>query len=285
MSRDLFVVIKSHMNTFTQAEKCVAEFVLTNPEAAIYMTITELARACEIGDTSVFRFCRHIGKSGYQDFKVDLAQTVRSDVPHSSLKGCIAEMSDSMEVMLQKVLNSNVAALSETYEMLNRALVKQAVRWLSKATHISFFGVGDSMAMALEAFHRFLKVIPNAEYTPDTQMQLTRAALMKPDDVMFLFSYSGETAETLAVAKAARESGAHVILMSRFAQSSLTELCDLVFLCGGNHGPLQNGNTSIKPAELFLLEVLYIAYCQSNSAAIAHMRELTDEALRLYRER
>ena len=37
------------------------------------MSITDLADACHVGDTSVYRFCRTLKLDGYQDFKMKLS--------------------------------------------------------------------------------------------------------------------------------------------------------------------------------------------------------------------
>lgn len=58
MSKDNFVLqIKASYNQFTRAEKKVADYVLDNQEKVLYMSITDLADACEVGDASVYRFC------------------------------------------------------------------------------------------------------------------------------------------------------------------------------------------------------------------------------------
>ena len=106
-------------------------------------------------------------------------------------------------------------------------------------------------------------------------MQMMRAALMREGDVGILFSYSGATKETVSIAQAAKDAGAHTICISRFAHSPLAEICDLLFLCGGNEGPLQSGSLSVKTAQLLLMEVLFIAYCQASPEECDHNRNLT----------
>jgi len=264
MPQDLFVTIKSHYNTLTRAEKHIADFVLASAKDVLYMTITELANACDVGDTSVFRFCRHLGKSGYQDFKVDLAQAISETNALPLLQNCIVTCDDSMDVMIQKVLNNNIAVLHETYQLIEPATLSTTTRWLTEADHVCFFGVGASSASAMEANNRFLRVCAKTEFVQDARMQMMRAALMTDRDVAILFSYSGATKETVAIAQAAKDAGARTVCISRFAHSPLAELCDLLFLCGGNEGPLQSGNLSVKAAQLLLMEVLCIAFCQAN---------------------
>ena len=279
MPQDLFVTIKSHYNTFTRAEKHIADYVLCSAKNVLYMSITELANACDVGDTSVFRFCRHLGKSGYQDFKVDLAQAVSEAHSMPALANCIVNNSDSTDVMIQKVLNNNIAVLKETYQLIDPITLATTTQWLSEAEHICFFGVGASSASALEANNRFLRVCSKTECTLDARMQMMRASLLHKNDVAILFSYSGATKETVAIAQAAKDAGAHSICISRFARSTLAEICDLIYMSGGNEGPLQSGNLSVKTSQLLLMEVLYIAFCQANPERCEHNRQLTTSFL------
>lgn len=57
MENDNIVLqIKASYNQFTKAEKKVADYVVANQEKVLYMSITDLAEACEVGDASVYRF-------------------------------------------------------------------------------------------------------------------------------------------------------------------------------------------------------------------------------------
>ena len=279
MPQDLFITIRSHYNTFTRAEKHIADFVLSGAKDVLYMSITELANACDVGDTSVFRFCRHLGKNGYQDFKVDLAQAMSETSTLPVLQSCIVESDDSTDVMIQKVLNNNIAVLKETYQLIDPTALAATTQWLSEASHICFFGVGSSSTSALEANNRFMRVCAKTECILDARLQMMRASLMAQGDVAILFSYSGATKETVAIARAAKAAGAYIISISRFAHSPLAEISNLVYLCGGNEGPLQSGSLSVKTSQLLLMEVLYIAYCQANAEECEHHRRLTETFL------
>ncbi|MDU5141096.1 MAG: MurR/RpiR family transcriptional regulator [Paenibacillus dendritiformis] len=68
--------ISSIYPSLTKSEKKVADIVLKDPETAVFYTITDLSKQAEVGDTSVIRFCRKLGYSGYQEFKLSLAQNL-----------------------------------------------------------------------------------------------------------------------------------------------------------------------------------------------------------------
>lgn len=74
---DFIGKIRSAYNQFTRAEKKVADYITEHPREMLFMSITELADACGVGETSVFRFCRTVGLGGYQEFKMQLSLSMR----------------------------------------------------------------------------------------------------------------------------------------------------------------------------------------------------------------
>jgi DNA-binding MurR/RpiR family transcriptional regulator len=50
--------------------------VLAAPDEAIQMSITELASRAEVAEGSVVSFCRRLGLSGFQAFKLSLAREI-----------------------------------------------------------------------------------------------------------------------------------------------------------------------------------------------------------------
>ena len=73
MAEDFLLKIRGGYNQFTKAEKKVADYILSSPKKVLFMSITELAEACGVGDTSVFRFCKTMNCKGYQEFKMLLS--------------------------------------------------------------------------------------------------------------------------------------------------------------------------------------------------------------------
>ena len=60
--------IEETYHSLTKVEKKVADYVLQNPRQVLFMSITDLADACQVGETSVYRFCRTMNLQGYQEF-------------------------------------------------------------------------------------------------------------------------------------------------------------------------------------------------------------------------
>lgn len=130
---NIILQIQSEYNQLTKTEKKVADYVLKNKKV-LYMSITDLADACHVGDTSVYRFCRTLKLDGYQDFKMKLSLSLSEqdgDSPALSVQD-----SDTME---SRVMESHISAIRESYFLLDKKKLEQIIEMLEKAKRVFFF--------------------------------------------------------------------------------------------------------------------------------------------------
>lgn len=279
MEIDIFTQIRMQFNNFTKAEKKVGQFVLDHPQEVLYMSITDLAEKCNVGDTSVFRFCKTLNLKGYQDFKMVLAQSLTPDTQEAQSLSDAVTVDDSTLDVARKVLTTNLNALNETFDIIKTDEIDKAVQLMLKAERIVFFGVGTSMITAMEATNKFMRITPKAEFIPDSHLQSMRAALLTPQDIAVAISYSGSTKDTIEVVDIAKNRGAKIICITRFIKSPLTAHSDVTLLCGANEGPFQGGSLSAKLSQLYLLDVLYMEYFKHSFDQSKKNKELTSEAV------
>jgi DNA-binding MurR/RpiR family transcriptional regulator len=260
MKGDFLTRIRAEYNQFTKAEKKVADYILQNYREVLFMSITDLAEACEVGDTSVFRFCKTLELKGYQEFKMQLSLSLHDETTgQGRLEGDIS-LKDTFAEVSRKVLNTNMSALEETYSLLNEENFDQVIRCLHEAKRICFFGVGASMLSAMKAANKFLRIEPKVSCVSDSHMQAMVASMMGEGEAAVIFSYSGATKDSIHVAELAKRAGAATICITRFVKSPLTSYSDVTLLCGANEGPLQGGSTSSEISQLFLIDLMYTEY-------------------------
>lgn len=275
---DILALINSRYNNFTNTEKKVADYVLENTKNVIYMSITDLAEVCRVGESSVFRFCKTLKLRGYQEFKIALAHNATNDDEMPQLSSKVT-MEDTIEELSSKMLSANINALTETHNLIDFKDVARAVDLIITGDRIHFFGVGSSLMTALEAKNKFMRVTNKTECTIDSHLQIMSASLMTKADVAVLISYSGSTKDTIEVAKVVKERGAKIIAITRFAKSPLTSYADITLLCGANEGPLQGGSLTAKVSQLYLLDLLYTEYFKLTSDESRVNKELTANAV------
>ncbi len=280
MRDDIISKIISSDKMLTKAERKVATFVLQSPHEVLYLSITDLAEQCGVGDTTVFRFCKTLKLDGYQDFKMMLAQSISSNESSSNLTlSDEINIADSTDEVCRKLLNTDITALNQTFEMLNIDDINNAVTLISEARLIYFFGAGASSIMALEACNKFGRIMPNVISTQELHSQAMSSSLLGENDLVIAFSYSGSTKDIIDNVKRAKQNKAKTICITKFAESPLTAYADIVLLCGANEGPFQGGALSSRVAQLYLLDVLYTEYFKKNFVVSDFNKRRTTESI------
>ncbi|MGL4737085.1 MAG: MurR/RpiR family transcriptional regulator [Cellulosilyticaceae bacterium] len=277
---DLMTTIREGYEHYTKAEKKVAQFVLEQPKKILFMSISDLADACAVGDTSVFRFCRSLKLQGYQEFKMKLSLSLGSEgESEDNINLGEVSLKDPFDILVKKILQNNLNAIHETYSLIESNTFNTAITYLEEAQNIHFFGVGASSLSAMVAMNKFLRITPNVHCMMDSHMQAMTAAMLSEKDLAVVISYSGATKDTIHVAKLAKESGAKVVSITRFAKSPMTIHSDVTILCGANEGPLDGGSTSAQMSQMFLIDVMYMEYYRRKIAKSSSNKQKTASAV------
>ncbi len=99
------------------------------------MTIGELSKAVQVSEPTVIRFCKHLGLSGYQDLKLQMAG--RQSEPLTIIHDDISPDDDITKVA-EKVINSHIIALDQTLKQLDHNTLKTVSECLLNSRNIDF---------------------------------------------------------------------------------------------------------------------------------------------------
>ncbi len=226
MRRDdnLLEQIQSRLESLNKSERKVADAILRDPSAATRYSIAALARAANVSEPTVNRFCRGFSATGFPDFKIRLAQSIATGTPYV---GQDIEPDDTPAEYAEKIMLSTIANLDKTRQALDPQDIATVVDYLIQAKQIAFFGMGGSASVALDAQHKFFRFnIPVSSYD-DALMQRMVAAGSGVGDAIVLISFTGRTRETIEIAHLARANGATVIGITN-PNSPLAEACTTI---------------------------------------------------------
>lgn len=221
---NLLADIQTRLETLNKSERKVAEAILRDPSAATRYSIAALARAANVSEPTVNRFCRGFSATGFPDFKIRLAQSIATGTPYV---GQNIEPDDTTAEFADKIMLSTIASLDKARQALNPQAIAAVIDYLIQAKQISFFGMGGSASVAMDAQHKFFRFnIPVSSYD-DALMQRMVAAGSGVGDAIVLISYTGRTREAVEIAHIARANGATVIGITN-PDSPLAEACTAV---------------------------------------------------------
>ena len=64
----------------TPKSRIIGDYVKENPRKVVFMTVAELAKACEVSEATVVRFVGQLGYDGYSDFQQSLREFVDTEM-------------------------------------------------------------------------------------------------------------------------------------------------------------------------------------------------------------
>ena len=248
------LMISSIYHSLTKAEKKVADIVQSNPQEAVYYTVTDLAEKAAVGETSVIRFCRKLGYRGYHDFKLAMAQDV-VQLPAGAAGG-EPEESDDVLTVARKMTESNTLMLQNTLNLLDPEAMRQAVRAITEARKLYIYGVGSSGITAMDAHYRLMRIGIDVEVQRDAHIIAMSAALVKKGDAVLGISTSGSTKDLVDPIQRCKENGATVICLTSHARSPITGYADHILLIPAREKPTEGGSLSTKIVQIHMLDML-----------------------------
>jgi glucokinase len=218
--------IRRGLEHLSPAERRVADHVLAQPRTVLNEPIAEIAKAAQVSQPTVIRFCRSLGCEGLSDFKLRLASGLTGTVPVTHAQ---VTHEDSISELGAKVLGNTASAILRERDQLNRETINRAITLLDGARRIEFYAVGHYGVVAQDAQFKFLRFgIATNAYT-EPRLQALAANVLGPADVVVIISSSGRVPELLEVAETARARGAAVIAITA-SQSPLVRKADAALI-------------------------------------------------------
>ncbi len=246
MADSILDSITEQYHSLTKSGKKLADYVFSHTTETQYLSITSLAENCKVSEATITRFCRGLGLSGYNAFKLALAQADRTtDLGDSSNSAEPVSSEDSISTICAKVHAANLLSLNESYA----------------------------------AWARFSTASPNFVHICDSHMQASAIAMADSKDAILFFSYSGSTRDMCDTLQIASSRHVPVILITHFPKSAGAEFASVVLQCGYNESPLQSGSVAAKVGQLFLIDCLFYGYCSQKPDTCSAARSATAHAI------
>ena len=256
------------------SERKVTDFILTNFEDVIRMTLAELAQRSGVSDATVVRLCRSLGFNNFLELKISLTRSVNdsSRLIHDDVRE-----GDSSATVARKVLQTAIQAVQDTLAVLDDEAFNQAVDLMSKADRVLIAGVGTSGPLAHELYNRLIRLRINCHVHTDMYLQVIEAALLTERDVVVVISQNGNTIGPVRTAAEARRKGAKVICITGNSVSELSAYANVILLTVSHETRLETIDSRV--VQHALVQALYVALAMRMISAANESERLIWEAL------
>ena len=249
------------MNGLTEKEQEVLRDCLSLGTAISNYSVQEIAKRHDVSPAMVVMAAKHCGFSGFREMKNSLATYSR--LPGVDLHEEL-DPNDDAATVINKVFKTAISALQDTLAIFDVEALSKAAEELRNAEGIDIYGVGGSGALALDAYHKFLRIGIRTQVCTDSHMMVMSANLLKPKTVALGFSHSGRTWSMVKAFSLAKQQGATTILITTSRVSPLAEYSDILLCSVAQGSPITGEGAAARIAQLNILDALFVLVAQAN---------------------
>jgi len=273
---------KSYLNP---ALRRIAEFVIEHPDLCKTMTISQLAIACSVSESTVTRFVRELDLRSYHELKIAMAEALYAIAGLSEeekdrkffFEGVTRE--DSAHTIIEKVVQRNIETLHETGGKVHEREIERAAQAVERADTIVFCGMGSSAVSAEEGVMRFIRAGKKCLLYRDESLQRMSSAIVKPEDLVIGISNSGRSGSVVAAIRMAHSRGIPTLAITSFEDSPLAHAAGISLFTPTKSPPpgldLYGEATTSITAQLLILDIIYTIFAASHFDETLRNLEIT----------
>lgn len=254
---NVLIKIRDRKDSLTPVERLVAEYILANKEEIPHLSIKSLAQGSKTSDASVLRFCKTMGYNGYRSFIVSISASLGSMDEESGEQYTDIQPGDDLGTIIANIGRNNMRSIEDTMSVLDRKAVASAIKALQTSKRLMFFGIGASGLVAQDAEQKFTRINKICHAFTDGHSQLTAASLLAKDDVAIFISNSGDTVEILDSLEIAKKNGAHIVAITKYSKSELSEKADSLLSISTPEISIRSGAMGSRIAMLTIIDMLF----------------------------
>lgn len=263
---DLLGEIANQIPSFHASEVAIADAILTSPEIASGMNISQIADKSGTSVASVVRFCKTLGFKGYPEFRMALIGQLSRQIAQGTelhLDGGIT-VDDSAAELIRKIAYADALAIKTTAERLDVETFTKTVDVWDAASTIGIIGFASSGYVAMDLQLKLNRLGKRSVAWSDLHTALTSISLLKKGDVLVAISHSGTTLDIIDVISEFKEKGVTIVLITNALRSPATAIADLVLFTSARETTLRSGATASRIAQLTVVDCLCVSLAQRN---------------------
>jgi RpiR family carbohydrate utilization transcriptional regulator len=259
---------QAQLAQLSNAERQVGEWILAHPQDALHQDTRTLAGQIGVSQPTLVRFARSLGCTGFDDFRLQLAQDIGSRPEGPPVTLATIAASPDLDSLCRGLFDFSIAALGEVRDRLDRSALAAAVALLDEARQVMFFGYGNAASVADDARRRFLRLQMLVSAAGDPSLQALAAGQLQRGDVLVLLSHSGLASGLADLTHQVRGQGAQVLAITT-SRSPLAGLADVVLgIDVPDSGDALTPGTA-QLAQLALIDLLALAVANARAAKAA----------------
>ncbi|GKZ02035.1 RpiR family transcriptional regulator [Paraclostridium bifermentans] len=232
--------VKKHEHKFTDTEDMIIEYMISNKEEVVKLSIQSLSDKFFTVPNTIVRLCKKMEYDGFSQLKNNLKNELKSKNKD-----------------LYSGFESNIL---KTLELIDYEKIKKVVDIIHKSRGIIVYGIGQNSHLC-EIFVKELRTAhENTNYYNQRDETLYNIEKLGEQDMFFALSQRGKTKDVIEAAKLAKSKGCKVVALTHICENELQEIADVSLYCYSTSKKINGYDISDKVPAMIIMRAIIEKY-------------------------
>lgn len=253
-----------HSSNLTKTQQMIARYILDNHSDACFMTSTEIAEKLGVSESSVVRFSRSLGFSGFVEFQKSLRKDYQDKV--FSISSAITTPSERIahRSKLEETTDyvqrhyKNAMQNMDSFFSTNSTLLFEEAADIILNCKRKYIAATRSNTCLCDYFSLYLKqMVSHVIMTNTTSLSpIDHMCSISKDDCLIIFSFPRYSSVDEVTVEMAKEAGAKIIVITDKPSSLLAQYATVLFTVPVNSNTFFNSMVAPQFVTEALLETI-----------------------------
>jgi len=251
--------INRHYPELTSKGKLLAEFVLSNPDKAVFMTTRNLAAAVGASEATVVRFVRQLNYASYALFIKALRELIDTQFTLFDRSRLANRIVRSEDAELERITNQDIENIRAMSKSIDLSEVKKIRKILNKSEAVYIIGSRLSYAPAHYMGWTLAKTRTNVDiFKGSDRTTIDRLIFASPKTAVVIIATSRYPNELIRMGKLVKRHKLKLILLTDGSSCPLIQFSDHVLIAPLKTIPFLGSPTSLISLINYLVHTLAV---------------------------
>lgn len=252
-----------HMTNLTDNEKLVVQYLRNNPEKFVSMSASDIAKACYVSTSTVYRLCRKLDLSGFSELKVQVSASLHEFLQtkeHFDFNYPVKQNQTQYQIIhqLKEVYDQTVIS---SVNLIDIDQLRLIVHHMKKSQAIDIYTSAGSLFFAQNFQFQIQEIgidvfVPTEEY-----QQRLRASCSNANHFAILISFGGRNLLIKKLIHILKKTKTPILIICGAQQNPYEKYADYCLYMS----PYENhynkiSSFSTRLTLLFILDCIYTCY-------------------------
>jgi DNA-binding MurR/RpiR family transcriptional regulator len=237
------------LNTMTQSELSVLQYIDNHTSEVLNMSIHELSEKVFFSTATILRVCKKLNFSGYAELKFALKNITPSQ-----------ELLSNDPTSNENILLDLYTQIENTSRLLDTKNIEIVVNYLLSNKKIHLFSTGIT-TMVFEYMQRYLLATERSTilYKTDS-LAFHSAQNLTNNDILILASVTGSDPSILKVARLAKSNNVPIIAITPITNNPLSQIADTTLYFFAKDRTFSNSDIKSRTSIFYIIDMIVEHY-------------------------